>query len=41
MSPHHRELHTTISHPDGDVTRFGFNPLSTTRTCNTVADAYM
>jgi hypothetical protein len=27
MSPRHRELHTTDSHPGSDVTRPGFNPL--------------
>jgi hypothetical protein len=27
MSPHHRELHTTQSHPSRRVTRLGFNPL--------------
>ena len=31
MSPRHRGLHTTISHPCGDVTCPGSNPLSTAR----------
>ena len=26
MSPRHRELHTTISHPGGDVARLALNP---------------